>query len=73
MNPERIIQRAELDPVDGETPGKPVMPRKRRYKLKDVAYRYPVEEGMARMLLALRDRLGADALRQYIGPLEPEI
>jgi hypothetical protein len=66
MNPERIIQWAELDPVDGETPG---IPPKRRYKLK-TAYRYPVEEGMARMLLALRDRLGAEALRQYIGPLE---
>jgi hypothetical protein len=68
MKADRIIQRVELAPLDGETPGKPAMLWKRRFKLKTVAYRYPVEQGMASMLWALRDRIGADDMRQHLGP-----
>jgi hypothetical protein len=71
VNPGRIVQRAELDPLEGETPGKPAMQRRRRYILKTVTYRYPVEDGIARMLRSLRDRIGANDLREYLGPAYP--
>jgi hypothetical protein len=66
MKPGRILQRAELAPADGETPGNQAMPR-RRYILKAVTYRYPVEENITRIIRSLRDRIGAEDLREYLG------
>jgi len=71
MKPGQILQRADLVLVEGETPGKSAMPRRRRYILKAVTYRYPVEENITRIIRSLRDRIGAEDLRIYMGDKYP--
>jgi hypothetical protein len=55
---KRILERTELAHCEAPEPEKP----RRRFMAKKPAYRYPVEEGIERMLRALRSRLGPDAL-----------
>jgi hypothetical protein len=57
---KRILERAEL--ASCKKPEPPTY-RRRFLAKKMPAYRFPVEEGIERMLRALRSRLGPDAVK----------
>ena len=53
-----ILHRAELAPRETQEQAVP----RRRFFARKITYRYPVEEGIERILRALRSRLGPDAV-----------